>query len=237
MLDLMEYRLLEPSNIEDYADRFRRWRAHGGLPSIALPRSPLSAFLYEWAGLFRGIYLLEDHPELVHRIFVLMQAQEQPILEAVASIAPPLVHFADNLSGDSLGGYYDRYLRPVHENRIFVLHRAGTRCVVHLDGTVKGLLPKVVEAGFDAVEALTPLPGGDMGVESLREEARSDTVILWGGVPGILFSRPFTWKDVEAHVRKVLASWKGTPFVLGVADQIPPDGDISYCARIADLAG
>jgi hypothetical protein len=183
------------------------------------------------------VYLLEDHRPLVERMLALMQEQEEPVLAAVGSAAPPLVHFADNLSGDSIGGYYEQYLRPVHENRIAILHRAGTRCAVHLDGMVKGLLSKVVRAGFDAVEALTPIPGGDMSVESMREEARSSSVILWGGLPGILFSPPFTWKDVEAHVRKVLDCWRGTPFVLGVADQIPPDGDIGHCARIADLVG
>ena len=67
-----------------------------------------------------------------------------------------------NLSGEMLGGLSEEYLRSVHEHRLCILHQAGTRCAVHLDGSVKGLLDKVVEAGFDAVEALTPLPGGDV---------------------------------------------------------------------------
>ncbi len=116
-----------------------------------------------------------------------------------------------------------------------VLHEVGTRCAVHLDRSVRGILSKVVEAGFDAVEALTPQPGGDLPEESMREEFGSDTVFLWGGVPGILFAPPFTWDDVAADVRSVLRAWKGTPFVLGVADQVPPDGDVSFCLRIADL--
>lgn len=235
LLDLMEHRSLEPANLDGYPERLARWREKGGLPAIALPRSPLPAFLYEWAGLSQGICLIADHPELVGELLALMRQQEEPVLEAVARAAPPLVHFADNLSGDTLGGYYEEYLRPVHEHRLSVLHAAGTRCAVHLDGTAKGLLSQVVDAGFDAVEALTPMPGGDLPVESMREEAGSDAVVLWGGVPGILFAPPFTWGQVAAHVRRVLAAWRGTPFALGVADQVPPDGDIGYCARIADL--
>jgi hypothetical protein len=235
MIDLVERRSLEPVNLDDYPARLARWRKSGGLPALALPRSPLSAFLYEWAGVTAGIYLLADHPGPVGRIFELMQRQEEPVLEAVARRAPPLVHFADNLSADTQGGLYERYLRPVHEHRLSVLHEAGTRCAVHLDGSVRGILNKVVEAGFDAVEALTPQPGGDLPAESMREESGSATVVLWGGVPGILFAPPFTWDDVSAHVRSVLAAWRGTPFVLGVADQIPPDGDVSFCPKIADL--
>jgi hypothetical protein len=118
---------------------------------------------------------------------------------------------------DTLGGLYEEHLRPVHEHRVSVLHEVGTRCAVHLEGAVKGLLDKVVEAGFDAVEVLTPLPGGDLPVESMRGEAGSDTVVLWGGVPDILFALPFTWDAVAAHVRSVLR------------------GDVSFCPKIADL--
>ena len=33
----------------------------------------------------------------------------------------------------------------------------------------------------------------------------------------------------------LLALWRGSRFVLGVADQVPPDGNIEFCRRIADL--
>ena len=48
---------------------------------------------------------------------------------------------------------------------------------------------------------------------------------------------PFTWEEMEAHVRRVLNSWGRRPFVLGIADQIPPNGNIDFCRRIADIVG
>lgn len=232
---LVEHRRLRPAVLDDYSERVEVWREYGGLPSIALPRSPLSAFFYEWAGVQSGVFLLEDYPSEVRCLFGLMAEQEEPILDAVCTAAPPLVHFADNLSSDNMSGYYETLMAPVHRHRIERLHAAGTRCAVHLDGVVEGLLPRLAEAGFDAVEALTPQPGGDLPVERLRSVARSDRLILWGGVPGVLFAPPYTWEDVKHHVEKVLNEWEGTPFVLGVADQVPPDGDIGYCRKIADL--
>jgi len=65
--------------------------------------------------------------------------------------------------------------------------------------------------------------------------ADGDRVILWGGVPGAMFAPPYTWEDMERHVKSVLAGWRDRPFVLGVADQVPPDGNIDFCRRIAGM--
>jgi hypothetical protein len=232
---VLEHRCLVPACLDDYEQRMDLWQLYGGLPSIALPRSPLSSFIYEWAGVERAVYLLMDCREKVAAVFRLMREQETPILDAVCEAAPPLVHFADNLSSDTLTGLYDRYMARDHVRRIECLHAVGTRCAVHLDGVVRGLLPKLVQSGFDAIEALTPQPAGDLDAYEMDEVAGSDRVILWGGVPGIMFASPYTWVDMEAHVGRVLEAWQDRPFVLGVADQVPPDGDITFCRRIAEM--
>ena len=89
--------------------------------------------------------------------------------------------------------------------------------------------------GFDAVEAITPAPVGDVAVEETRSVSGSDRLILWGGVPGAMFAPPFTWSDMEAHVAGVLEHWGRGPFVLGVADQVPPNGDIDFCRQIGEM--
>ena len=232
---LIENRRLIPACIEDYPERFELWRRYDGIPAIALPRSPLSAFFYEWAGVINGVYLLMDYPELMRDVFRLMAEQEEPILDAVCGLRPPLVHFADNLSSDTITGFYGELMEPGHRHRITRLHQAGIKCAVHLDGVVRGLLPKLARVGFDAVEALTPYPGGDLPIEEMRTVANDDKVILWGGVPGILFAPPYTWEDMQRHVERVLECWAGTRFVLGVADQVPPDGNIEFCKNISKL--
>lgn len=103
------------------------------------------------------------------------------------------------------------------------------------DGTIRGLLSKLVSVGMDAIEALTPFPAGDVGVEEMRSVAGNDKVILWGGVPGVMFAPPFTWKEMAAHLEKLIAAWSGTPFVVGTADQVPPNGDIEMVKKISDF--
>jgi hypothetical protein len=235
LLYILRHRRLEPTSLAGWPARRQLWRAYGGLPCIGLVRSPLAAFLVEWAGVQTGSYLLIDCPEKCAEFSQLMEEQERPMIDAVCKLAPPLVHFCDNLTSECLTNLYDAYMAPAHQRRLERLHAAGIKCAVHLDGTVKGLLPKLIRSGFDAIEALTPKPGGDLDVQQIRDLAQSDTVILWGGVPGIMFSPPYTWKQVESHVRQLIECWRGRPFIMGVADQVPPDGNIDFCRRIATL--
>jgi hypothetical protein len=235
MLDILRHRRLVPANLADWPERRRLWQGYGGLPCIGLPRSPLSAFFVEWAGVQNGSYLLADCPQKCDEVLRVMEEQEGPILDAVCELAPPLVHFPDNLSSDCTTGFYDARMAGGHRRRLDRLHAAGVRSAVHLDGTVRGLLPKLVRSGFDAIEALTPKPGGDLDVDEIRNLADSETVVLWGGIPGVLFAPPYAWQQMILHLGRLIECWRGGPFILGVADQVPPDGNVEFCRRIAEL--
>jgi len=235
LLYILEHRQLRPDCIDDYNDRATLWRSYDGIPCVALPRSPLPAFFVEWAGVQNGIYLMYDCQELVENVLDLFEEQEKPILDAVCNEAPPLVHFADNLSSETFTSFFDQHMAPRYKRRMKKLLSTNVKCAVHLDGTVRGLLPRLAGIGIDAIEALTPNPAGDIEVEQMRDAADNDDVILWGGVPGILFSDPYTWQEMKKYVEKTLEAWHDTPFVLGVADQVPPDGDISMVRKISDL--
>lgn len=66
-----------------------------------------------------------------------------------------------------------------------------------------------------------------MKVENLREVA-GDGIVIWGGLPGALFSPLFSDEQFESHVKMVLDTFiEDKRFVLGVADQVPPDGMVS----------
>jgi len=235
LLYILERRRMEPTNLEDYRQRIELWSRFDGLPCLGLPRSPLPAFIVEWAGVEHGALLALDCPEKLEAALDLMELQERPVVDAVCALAPPVVHFPDNLSSANLTSLFDRHMAARYRRRIERLRAAGVRCAVHLDGTVGGLLPKLAQAGFDAIEALTPKPLGDVGLGEMRAAAGSETVVLWGGVPGAMFAPPFSWDDMRTHVETLLERWKGQPFIVGVADQVPPNGDIEFVRRISRL--
>ncbi|MFH1571400.1 MAG: hypothetical protein ABIL09_25645 [Gemmatimonadota bacterium] len=235
LLYVLEHRTLHPTHLEGYASRRARWAGYDGLPSLGLPRSPLPSFAHEWAGVMNATYLMADCEDRVARALALMEAQERPIVEAVCRAAPPVLHFPDNLSSANLTGWFDAWMAGPYRRRLEPLHEAGVKAAVHLDGTVRGLLPRLAAVGFDAVESITPAPVGDVTVEETRAVAGSASLVLWGGVPGAMFAPPFTWEEMEAHVARVLEHWGRGPFVLGVADQVPPNGDMEFCRRIGEM--
>ena len=235
LLYILKQRQLKPVSLDNYNKRRELYAGYDGIPSIGLPRSPLSALAVEWCGIENLVYLMMDYPDLIEKILGLFEQQEKPIIEALCKIAPPLVHFADNLTSDCYTSYFDKYMAEPYRRRLGALHCADVKCAVHLDGTVRGLLPKLADIGIDAIEALTPVPAGDVPVEEMRKLAGNDDVILWGGIPGTMFCEPYTWDDMKTHVEKLIQSWSGQRFIIGVADQIPANGDIEKCRKISEM--
>ena len=86
------------------------------------------------------------------------------------------------------------------------------------------------------LEALTPHPVGDLRWEELADFAGDSQSILWGGIPGAYFTANVSEEEFERHVKHILGIMVKEPrYVLGVADQVPPDGLESRVKRVAQL--
>jgi hypothetical protein len=88
---------------------------------------------------------------------------------------------------------------------------------------------------LDFVEGITPAPVGDLTPEQICDELAAYPTIVWGGVPASLFAEP-DWDVVErqvSHAAKTL--WRNGRLILGVGDQVPPNGYLDYCRRISEL--
>jgi hypothetical protein len=220
--------------IEAYRERTRTIAEHDGYGLVSVPRSPVPALLTDWAGVTNGITLLADELDLCQEFFALVGRLALEAVDILCEEAPPLIHVCDNLTSDVYTPYFAGYLEPHYRAVLGRLHAAGSRVATHLDGTVRGLLPRLAQVGFDIVEALTPAPVGDATAAEMRALA-GPRMVLWGGLPGAMFAAPWTWEQFRAHVLEVLEAWRGTPFILGVADQLPPDGDIEFVRRTAQM--
>jgi hypothetical protein len=105
-----------------------------------------------------------------------------------------------------------------------------------MDGTVKGLLRETCSTSLTFIEALTPAPAGDLEIEEWTAWSGNSRTILWGGLPGVFFTALVGDKEFEAHVQRVLRVMRSEPrYVLGVADQVPPDGLECRVRRVREL--
>jgi hypothetical protein len=83
---------------------------------------------------------------------------------------------------------------------------------------------------------MTPAPVGDLEVERWAEWSENGSTVLWGGLPGVYFTDKVPDAEFERHVRAVLAVMTSRPrYVLGVADQVPPDGLEGRVRRVGEL--
>jgi hypothetical protein len=220
---------------EDYLLLSSAWGEYG-LPIAPLPRSPLSALIVDWMGLESFVFAHADYPDEIRKTLDCIARANDSAFDIIVRSPAEIFHFCDNLSASNHASYFRKDAFEYYRKRFEELHSHGKKAAVHLDGTIRGLLGQIAETGADAVEALTPKPAGDLDIGELWDEAGQRDVILWGGLPGVMFTHQFTLQDIYRQVRRlVLELKKDGPVIAGSADQIPPDGDLEYVKYVADL--
>jgi hypothetical protein len=241
--DLPAYRwLFEHTRYEpDYAFAERRTGQVGGAGIVLcyLPKSPFMQMVALDAGIAAVAEIAADAPEeLAGTLAAVRAAHDVAARIAVASPAEVLM-IPENLSSEVVGPrFYERYMRDYQESWCREIAAAGKHSCVHLDGTLKGLLRQVASAGFTFIEAMTPAPVGDLEVERWAAWCPdSPRTVFWGGLPGVYFTDQVPEAEFERHTQAVLKVMRSEPrYVLGVADQVPPDGLERRIRRVAELA-
>jgi hypothetical protein len=101
---------------------------------------------------------------------------------------------------------------------------------------LRGLLREEASIGLTFIEAMTPSPVGDLPVEEWKSFSGDSSSVFWGGIPGSYFTPSVSDEEFERHVRHVLSIMRREPrYVLGIADQAPPDTLESRVRRVRDL--
>ena len=239
--DLDAYRwLFENTRYErDYAFAETRRRQVGGAGVVLgyLPKSPFMQMVALDAGIVTVTEILADDPDaLAGTLAAARRAHDRAAGIALASPAEVLM-IPENLSSEVVGPrFYEMFMRDYHETWTACIREAGKASCVHMDGTLRGLLRQVCTAGFTFVEAMTPAPVGDLEVELWADWSGNGATVLWGGLPGVYFTDKVPDREFDRHVRHVIEVMTTRPrYVLGVADQVPPDGLERRVRRVAAL--
>lgn len=223
----------------DFAWKRRQQVGEAGVVLCYLPKSPFMQMVALDAGIAAVAEIAADAPdELSETLAAVRGAHDAAAALAVASPAEVLM-IPENLSSEVVGPrFYERYMRDYHETWCAEIAAAGKYSCLHLDGTLKGLLRQVASAGFAFIEAMTPAPVGDLAVERWAAWCPdSPKTVFWGGLPGVYFTAQVSDEEFDRHTKAVLEVMRSEPrYVLGVADQVPPDGLERRLRRVAELA-
>jgi len=132
-------------------------------------------------------------------------------------------------------------LRHVYENTNYeadYYYAEQRKSAIGDQGFLLCYVPKSPFMQLVVLEALTPAPIGDVAIEDFADYSGESKSILWGGMPGVYFTDKVSDDEFEAHCRRVLNVMKKEPrYVLGVADQVPPDALIDRVKRVGEIVG
>jgi len=229
----IEAHRFEPAPEE--ANRLNRLYGELGLPVVWLPRTPLSRFIVEMAGIEATVFSLFEEPEKMQRTFKLMQNKDDDAYNAAAATQCDLVMFPDNLSSEIISPeYFKQYSLDYYKYRIAQLKKAKKVTMAHIDGTLSGLLPILNSSGLDCAEGITPAPVGDVDPEKLRS-LTGEGMCLWGGIPGTFFSPAHSEDKFISYAQRYLevAANDGN-MIIGVGDQVPPEGDLDRVRLVSE---
>jgi hypothetical protein len=208
-----------------------------GIVVCYTPKTPFMQLVALDAGIENLTFIIHDAPdEFQETLHVMEQALEKAVNITIDSPADAIM-IPENLSSEVVGErFFEKYMRRIQEKWAKQIADAGKYSLIHMDGTLKGLLRQECSVGVTALEGLTPAPVGDLDIEQWADYSEDTNTIFWGGIPGSYFTSLVKDEEFQRHVKHVLSVVVKNPrYVLGVADQVPPDALEHRVRRIREL--
>jgi len=208
-----------------------------GILLCYLPKSPFMHLVALEMGIQAVTFAIAAAPEEFDETLAVMRSSFDKAARIAVDSPAEVLMIPENLSAEMVGRtFFERYVRDYEEIWIGEIARAGKHSFIHMDGTLRGLLREVASTGVSVIEAMTPDPVGDVPVEEWADLAGTPETILWGGIPGVYFTPNVSDEEFERHVRAVLRVMQSQHrYVLGVADQVPPDCLEYRVRRVAEM--
>jgi len=205
-----------------------------GEPQFFLPRSGYQHLALQLMGIENLIYALADFPEKVERLMQAIDSSYDPLYKDIISYGKvKIINFGENIDANIVSPrYFEKYCIPFYEKRSRQLQKAGLYTHIHIDGTFKPLLKYLKDLPFDGLEALTPLPQGDVTIEEMKE-AIGDKILL-DGIPAILFLPGYPMEELEECVEKLMMLFYPR-LILGASDELPPPADIERVRIVSEM--
>jgi hypothetical protein len=225
--------------IPDFDPPSRRLEQVGdqGIVLCYLPKSPFMQLAALEAGIASLSFLAADVPEELLAALEAMKRSFDRAVDIVLRSPADALMIPENLSSEAVGArMFDKYIKSHQKEWVNRIRDSRKYSFIHMDGTLKGLLKEEAYVGFDVIEAMTPAPVGDLGIRDWASTAGTQETIFWGGLPGSYLTPLVEEAEFERHVLDVLSVMRRKPrYVLGVADQVPPDGLESRVRRVGEL--
>ena len=219
---------------QEQYDRAQREVGDLGAPTMYLPRMNIQSLYINSMGVENGIYALYDWPDAMEACFRAMDENHERLIEVINQSPVNIINYGENVHAGTLTpDLFHRYHLPACQRRSELLRAAGRFTCSHWDGDCRPLLPYAHDTGLHGIEAITPIPQGDVTLEETRE-ALGDDMFLLDGIPAIYFDDTFAVEVLVECVHRIIELF-APRLVLGISDEISSTGDIERIRVVADI--
>lgn len=202
-------------------------------PMLFIPRINLQRLFIEIIGVENTFYALADDPDMVERLIVALNESDESMLQVMLECPIPIINYGDNVDHHFLPPkLFERYILPEYQRRSDMFREAGKFTNAHWDGSIKNLLPYARDTRLDGIEALTPIPQGDVTIPEIKE-ALGDMVLL-DGIPMTWFLPHEKDSDLEKVTREIIETFSPN-LILGISDEPSPVCDIEKVRLVAEI--
>ena len=220
-------------------EKYRAWIdciGDQGVCYVVFGYSAMGQLLGYWMGIEGTMYATVDWPKTLAEVVDQINESNLRLIDVLAGSPAEFVCMGDNFSSDvQPPHFFNQWSRPFYTEAIRRLHAEGKKVAVHVDGRLSGAITMVRDAGADCIDAVTPLPMGDLTPQQCRDEAGPDLIISGGVSPDLwLPNAPlsaFTDKVVEwLELRR-----QSPRLIANAGDQVPPGADEDRIKIMRDL--
>jgi len=201
-----------------------------------MPRVTVQDLYIDTMGVAAAIFALYDRPADVEKYFAALNECHDRLIDVINDSPVEIINFGDNVHSATLSPeLFVKYVLPAYQHRCERLHAAGKFVHAHWDGDCKMLLPYARHTGLDGIEAITPVPQGDVTLEEIKA-GLGDEMFLIDGIPAIYFDRTFG-EDVLTECTRRIIDLFAPKLILGISDEISSTGEIErvrLVGRIVD---
>lgn len=222
----------------NYEEAEKRYELVGdnGVVLCYLPKSPFMQLVALYAGIELIVDIWLSHQAEFEKFLEILEEKADQAAEIALNSPAECLMIPENLSSEVVGKkFFHDYMEAYQTKWVEKIAEKDKFSFVHMDGTLKGLISEIGSVGFTVMEALTPQPVGDLELREIRQRV-PDESIVWGGIPGSYFTPLVRQAEFERFVKEVIQIMRQQPrYVLGVADQVPPDGLEDRVRRVGQL--
>ena len=207
-----------------------------GLLALEIPRRPYSILLHEFLGWSEGLLLLNE--PIIEEINAILEEKMQAFVHEVVQLPGQIVFSPDNLDGQFISPQaFSAYLANSYRRTAEVVHAHAKKLLVHVGGPIRHLLDSLAGTGIDGLEGIAGLPQSNATLSQARE-ITGPALTLWGGIPQDFLLANHPQPEFEAAVvQTVQEAAEDARMIVGVADRVPVDAELSRLEAIPELVG